>query len=247
MEPNLKLRPYKKSDDRSQCFGVFPTLELFRHRPEAVRGVVAHSKGLENRGLKEVRERCRRQGVPFEVDDRVVERLTRKGNTYLVASFEKYEATIDPGANHLLLVAPSDHGNLGAILRTALGFGVRDVALVDPAPDAFHPRVVRASMGALFAQSVQTFADLGAYRRKFAARRCCLALRPAGGTRLDRVAIRSPYTLIFGPEGAGLAAGEAAWAEGATIPQSPLVDSFNLAVAVGVALYQATVSTDPAM
>lgn len=49
----------------------------------------------------------------------------------------------------LLLDGVQDPGNLGTILRTADWFGVRHVLLAPGSADAFSPKVVQASMGAL--------------------------------------------------------------------------------------------------
>lgn len=51
-----------------------------------------------------------------------------------------------PPARHVVLHNPSDVGNVGTILRSALGFGFRDVAIIRPGVDPFDPRVLRASM-----------------------------------------------------------------------------------------------------
>lgn len=233
----MQLKAYKKDLPHSYSFGVFPTLELLTHRPESALRVVAHSKGSIGHGLGAIRARCEARGIPFEENDRAVERLSHKGNVYVFGVFAKYEAPLAPAHNHLLLVHPSDNGNLGTIVRTMLGFGVRDLALISPAVDVFNPHVVRASMGAVFAVNVQYFASIDAYRETHAHHLYPFMLGAA--QTLGAVTFQPPYTLIFGPEGAGLPVVYSRLGESVMIPQSPLVESLNLAVAVGVALYEA--------
>ncbi len=48
----------------------------------------------------------------------------------------------------------SDPGNLGTILRSAAGFGFRAVALAGDCADPWSPKVVRSSVGAIFALKV---------------------------------------------------------------------------------------------
>lgn len=237
MIPTAQLKPYKRDFDYSYAFGTFPTLELLTHRPDSVMRVVAHSKGERSSGLGKVEALCREHGVPYEVNDRVLERLSHKGNIYVFGAFAKYDAPLAEAANHLLLVNPSDNGNLGTIARTMLAFGFRDLALVSPAVDAFNPHVVRASMGATFALNVAYFESLEAYGAQFAHRLYPFMLGAAH--QLGEVMFRHPYTLVFGPEGSGLAPEVAEVGESVMIPQSPLVESLNLAVAVSVALYEA--------
>lgn len=234
-----QLKRYDKELDYSYTFGVFPTLELLTHRPERVRRVVAHSKGERGEGLARIAERCAALGVLYETNDRAVERLAHKGNVYVFGVFEKYAAPPSATENHVLLVNPSDNGNLGTIARTMLAFGFRDLALLEPAADLFNPHVVRASMGATFALRFGYFSSLERYREAFANGLYPFML--SAPRTLGEVAFRSPYTLVFGPEGAGLPPEYRELGEGVVIPQGPLVESLNLGVAVGVALYEARV------
>lgn len=232
-----QLKKYQKDFSHSYTLGVFPTLELFTHRTERVLRVVAHSKGARSSGLDKLAALCEAHNVPFETNDRTVERLSSKGNVYVVGVFAKYNAPLAEAANHLLLVNPSDNGNLGTIARTMLAFGFRDLALIAPAVDAFSPQVVRASMGATFALNLAYFGSLEAYRARFS--HTLYPFMLGADRTLGEIAFRAPYTLVFGPEGAGLAPEVAELGESVSIAQSPLVESLNLAVAVSVALYEA--------
>jgi RNA methyltransferase, TrmH family len=229
-------RRYHKDAEHSYSFGVFPTLELLTHRPDRALQVVAHSKGARGSGLSKLEALCARHQVPFTYHDRAVERLSHKGNIYVFGVFAKYRAPLSSTANHLLLVHPSDNGNLGTIGRTLLAFGQRDLALLEPAVDLFNPHVVRASMGATFALNFGYFENLEAYREAFAHRLYPFML--GASAVLGAVEFRSPYTLVFGPEGPGLPPEYAGVGDPVMIPQSPLVESLNLAVAVAVALYE---------
>lgn len=62
-----------------------------------------------------------------------------------------------------MLHHPSDSGNLGTILRTALGFGLKNIAIIRPAVDSDDPRVVRASMGAAFSLNIRHFDSFEQY------------------------------------------------------------------------------------
>ena len=231
-----QLKKYQKEFGYSYSFGVFPTLELLAHRPEQVQRVVAHSKGEKSSGLSKLKELCTAYGISFEVNDRAVERMSHKGNVYVFGVFSKYAAPLSADKNHLLLVNPSDNGNLGTIVRTLLAFGVRDLALLEPAVDIFNPHVVRASMGATFALRFHYFSSLDAYRSAFP--HTLYPFMLDASVPLQNVAFSTPYTLVFGPEGAGLPPEYAAVGQSVKIPQSSLVESLNLAVAVGVALYE---------
>ena len=53
-----------------------------------------------------------------------------------------------------ILCPIGDPGNLGALLRSCRAYGVRSVVLLREAVHPFHPKVIRASSGAVFAQSL---------------------------------------------------------------------------------------------
>ncbi len=236
----MQLKRYKKDFSHSYSFGTFPTLELLTHRPDKVVRVVVHSKGEISEGVAQIRTQCEALNIPFEVNDKLVSKLAHKGNVYVFAVFEKYETELQQEANHLLLVNPSDMGNLGTIVRTMLGFGVRDLALLRPAADLFNPHVVRASMGAVFALNAHYFDDLEAYQNT--SQRQLYPFMLDADSSLQEVNFESPFTLVFGPEGAGLPKTYREVGRSVTIPQSELIESLNLAVAVGIALYEATQS-----
>ena len=50
----------------------------------------------------------------------------------------------------VFLESVQDPGNVGAVLRSAAAFGVSDVVLSSDCADLYHPKTLRASMGALF-------------------------------------------------------------------------------------------------
>jgi TrmH family RNA methyltransferase len=234
----MQLKRYKREFDHSYAFGVFPTLELLTHRPREVLKVVVHSKGSISSGIGKIETLCTAHGIPFERNDTLVERLSHKENIYVFGVFRKYVMTLEPLENHLMLVNPSDMGNLGTIARTMLGFGVRNLAIVTPAVDAFNPHVVRASMGGVFALNMQYFAHVEAYRQAY--RHQLYAFMLDAQHRLDELRFVSPHTLVFGPEGPGLPDAYRQLGESVVIPQGPLIESLNLGVAVGIALYETT-------
>jgi len=238
MRVDVALKSYKKELDYSYSFGVFPTLELLHAQPESVLKVLLSEAGRKNRGVAKIEQLCRQHHIRVETNDRVVERLAPKENVYAIGVFRKYAGKLDTSANHIVLVSPSDMGNLGTILRTALGFGVANLALVRPASDIFDPRVVRASMGALFNVSFQYFDNFTQYRDAF--HHNLYPFMTNGHVPLPQAQFDPPFALIFGNESSGLPDDYLSVGTSVTIPHSHRIDSLNLTTAVAVALYEAT-------
>ncbi|MEZ4672464.1 MAG: TrmH family RNA methyltransferase [Anaerolineae bacterium] len=234
----MRYKKYTRDAPHAYTFGVFPTLELLAHQPGRVVEVLLHSSGVRNAGVAKIRALCEAATIPLTHDDKLIERLEAREDTYAIGVFRKYETALDPAVNHLVLVNPSDMGNLGTILRTLLGFGRRDLALIKPAADIFDPRAVRASMGALFQVNTTYYDSFETYRNQFPQHH----LHPFmtdGACSLPDAVFTSPYALIFGSESSGLPANFHNVGTTISIPQSAAVDSLNLAVAVAVSVYEA--------
>ncbi|HEX9989126.1 MAG TPA: TrmH family RNA methyltransferase [Chloroflexia bacterium] len=235
---NVELKKYRKEYEHSYSFGVFPTLELLHFRPESVIKVIAASRGARNEGVLKLEGECLKRYIAYEVNDKVLERLAPKENVYAVGVFSKYSRPLGEKASHVLLVNPSDMGNLGTIIRTMLGFGVPNLGIVRPAADLFDPKVVRSSMGALFKLSFEYFDSFGDYRTKFTHQ--LYPFMTNGKTTLEAANFTPPFTLIFGNESSGLPEEYQSAGTSVTIPHSQQIDSLNLPIAVGIALYEAT-------
>lgn len=235
---NVELKKYRKDYEHSYSFGVFPTLELLYFRPENVIRVIAATRGARNEGVLKLQGECRERDIPYEVNDKVIERLAPKENVYAVGVFRKYSRPLDAKASHVLLVNPGDMGNLGTIIRTMLGFSVTNLGIVRPAADLFDPKVVRSSMGALFKLSFEYFDHFSDYQTRFTHH--LYPFLTDGKTPLQETSFKPPITLVFGNESAGLPEEYRSLGTSVSIHHSNQIDSLNLPIAVGVALYEAT-------
>ena len=233
-----KLEPYSRKLPYSYQLGVFPALNLLEARPECVSRLLLHPQGLENEGVKKLRAQCAALGVREELAERVLRRESKKDNCFAALVFNKYEDALNPKLSHAVLCQISDQGNAGTAMRSLLGFGLRDVAVVKPCVDVFDPHVLRASMGAFFKLRVHVYERFEHYRAEFPNR----ALYPFmldGARPLNDVArtAKPPFSLIFGNEQTGLPPEFAGYGQSVLIPQSDEIDSLNLAVAVSVGTY----------
>ena len=194
-----------------------------------------------------VEEKCRqayeagkvKKPIPVREDNKLIDRLSDKENVYVIGVFEKYVCKLEYDTPHLVLVNPSNMGNLGTIIRTACGFGYDDIAIIEPAADIFNPKTVRASMGSLFRIRHERFDDFGEYMKKYDAR----ALYPFmldGSCSLKDVQKpgNSCFSLIFGNEATGLPKEFAGYGRPVRIEQTEFVDSLNLTIAAGIGMYE---------
>lgn len=232
------LKPYKKDSGNSYTLGVYPTIELLKFQGKKVTKVYINPKGERNRGIAEILQFCDRYKIPVSKSRGLIEQMSRNENTYAIGVFTKYSSNIIQNENHVLLVKPSDAGNFGTICRTMLGFGVKNLAVIRPAVDIFDPKVVRSSMGAVFRMNYQYFNSFDEYKNVF--KNNIYTFSADGDVLLSKAVFQKPFTLIFGNEGEGLGKEFKHVGTSVKIPQNDMVDSLNLSVSVGIALYQAS-------
>jgi TrmH family RNA methyltransferase len=237
MKTDIRLEPYKKDLNYSYSYGVFPTLELLNSQKSNTLKVLLSSKASRNTGVTKIKELCNGFGIKTEISDGIINKLAGKGNCYAVGVFNKYKSHIIGDQNHLVLVGIRDAGNLGTILRTMLGFNLNNLAIIKPAIDIFQPKVVRASMGAIFHINFQYFDQFEDYQKLFTNN--IYTFMTDGDKSIYNVKFNKPYSLIFGSEAGGLDKSFLNFGQCIQIPQSSTVDSLNLSVAVGIALYEA--------
>ncbi len=237
---DVQLKSYKKSFEYSYSLGVFPTLELLNFKHDKVIKVVISENSRENQGVMKILDICKKKGIEVEINNKAINRISKKENCYAIGVFEKYETMLNPLKDHVVLVNPSDMGNLGTIIRTILGFNIKELAIIRPAVDIYDPKVVRASMGALFRLHFQYFDDFESYMGSFNhdiypfmlnAKETIHTVSPKGD---------KPFSLVFGNEGSGLGDEFLDIGTSVIIPHSDEIDSLNLSIAVGIASYEMT-------
>lgn len=236
-----KLEPYDKKLRYSYALGLFPALNLLKHRPECVQRLLLHPSGLGNEGVEKLRDQCAALGIREEQAERVLRRESKKDNCYAALVFDKYDGALHSDAPHVVLNGIGDGGNLGTALRSCLGFGLRDVAVIRPCVDIFDPHVLRASMGAFYSMNVRVYDRFEDYRAAYPDH----PLYPFmldGASKLSQVAQdHAPnYALVFGNEQTGLPPEFAQMGQPTFIEQSDEIDSLNLAVSVSIAAYAFT-------
>ena len=145
-----KLETYSHQLSYSYAPGIFPSHALLNARPELARRLLVRSDALESEGVRALIDKCAALNVRTETADRALERISRKENCYAALVFDKFSSALDPQKNHVVLVNPSDMGNLGTILRIADWFNVKAVFASTDTVDIFNPKVVQATMGAIF-------------------------------------------------------------------------------------------------
>lgn len=143
----------------------------------------------------------------------------------------------------VVLEGVANADNVGGIFRNAAAFGAAGIVLSPTCCDPLYRKAVRTSMGAaLRVPYARAESWPGALAGIKAAGRRVVALTPHGASwSIDEFARQdagNAIALVAGTEGSGLSAEAEALADARVrIPMADCVDSVNVAVAVGIALY----------
>jgi len=235
------VKRYKKEDFETYCLGATVSMEYLNVRPQNVSHVYLHSAFHESDTKAKILGICKQHGIPVDTNDKVFSILSQKENCYVIAMVRKYRCELDQGASHVVLVNPSNAGNAGTIIRSAVGFGVPDIAIIRPAVDFFDPKVIRASMGALSRVNFKYYDSWESYiGTDGAGNRHLYPFMLDGSKLLHEVTIEKPFSLIMGNEATGLPSAFAGIGQPVRIDHGDGIDSLNLPIATSIGLYEAT-------
>jgi TrmH family RNA methyltransferase len=191
-------------------------------------------------------------GEIVETSAEILAKVTGKDNPQAVlgvfAEFDTSLAALDRAAAPIWLVAQAlrDPGNLGTMLRTGDAVGAGGLILIDDCADPFSAEAVRASMGAVFTQSIAQapWREFIRWLREDKGQLVAASLRDAVPYR--GAPYRAPCFILVGNESRGLPEDyEAACDLRVTMPMRGRADSLNAAIAGAVLAYEVLASLNP--
>lgn len=231
------VKKYKKTDEHSYALGATVTMELLKNKPKSARCIYVSPKS----DVDVVCDRARELGINVVESEKAFNILSPKGNCFVIGEFDKFDTQLKAERNHIVLVNPSDSGNLGTIMRDVAAFDGVELVIIRPAVDPFDPKTVRASMGAVFNIDFECFDSFDEYVAAYGDRKIVPFMLNGSPFKDMNFEREGKYSLVFGNEATGLPSDF--YKYGAVrIEQSDKVDSLNLSVAVSIALYKLFVS-----
>lgn len=154
----------------------------------------------------------------------------------LIAVFKRPTAAHTSGAFRIALDSVQDPGNMGTILRLADWFGIQSVICSHETVDCYNPKVIQASMGAIFRIRVH-YTDLHSYLSQAGVPVYGALLN---GTNYSTVEYAHNGILLMGNEGNGISESLLPLVTTAvTIPKVGQAESLNVAAATAILLAEA--------
>lgn len=148
--------------------------------------------------------------------------------------------SIEGAFNHgpaIFLDSLQDPGNVGAILRVADWFGIRNILVGPGTVDLWHPKVVRASMGSLFRMNIQEVDKIDHWALANATQ---LVIADLEGEALGENRPGETDILVIGNEARGVSEifRSTDGIKKLRIPGGEKTESLNAAVATGIMVWE---------
>jgi 23S rRNA (guanosine2251-2'-O)-methyltransferase len=228
-------------------YGINPVLEALRARRVTSLRVSEHAGGR----VREVVTAAERLGVPVRrVASAELERVARGGVHQGVAADLADTAPVGiadlvagtSGAPLIVVLdGVEDPHNLGAILRSVDAAGAAGVVRQTRRAAPLGGAAAKASAGAVSHVKIAEVVNIArALEELKAAGVWTVGLAPDAGTRYDQLDLTLPTAIVVGAEGSGLrrlVRERCDWL--ASIPLRGSVQSLNVSVAAGIALFEA--------
>ncbi len=153
----------------------------------------------------------------------------------------KEDFFIPRGERALSLYSLRDPGNLGAVIRSAVAFGVEHIVLSADSADIYNPKTVRAAMGTMFGVKISIVSDFASFITS--ARECGRAVYAAelrdGAKSIKEIALSAEDIFVIGNEGHGMPTDISSLCTGSVyIPISGGAESLNASVAASVFMWE---------
>ncbi|MCI8590641.1 MAG: RNA methyltransferase [Clostridiales bacterium] len=176
------------------------------------------------------------------VSDSVFEKLTHEqtpDGIFCVA--QKWIPQMPVNETKMIISSVRDPGNVGTIIRSALAFRLGQIVLSPDCADIFSYKVIRASMGACFKQSIKFSENL--LEEIDNLKNCGYNLIAASLSEksrpLDTVLLNNKCCFVIGNEGHGLDEDVvAACHEEVVIPISEKSESLNASIAASILMWE---------
>lgn len=231
------MEKYSKKSDVSYALGTTLTIEMLTRKKEVASRVYINPLQKRDETFNKLVTLAREANVPVITNNqKIFTALSDKDNVMAIGEFKKFDNSLPKDKNHLVLVNPSNMGNLGTIMRSGAAFEIGGLAIIKPAADCFDPKCVRSSMGAIFSLPFRYYESFEEYEKEFPEHNLYPFMLQAK-KELGEAKKNEPYTLVFGNEATGLPREFLDKGEPLIIAQSSLIDSLNLDNAVSIGLY----------
>lgn len=234
----MNIRRYKKNSEVTYALGATVVMEYLLNATSLVQAIIIHPDFNSVDTKERIISICKLHNIEYVIEAKPFNIISSKENVYVIGVIRKKTMSIKD-ASHVVLVNPSNQGNLGTIIRSSLGFGIKDIAIIGTSCDYYDPKTIRASMGAISRVLIESFNTIEEYISRFPNNNLYPFMLD-GSSELNKTLINKPFSLIMGNEATGLPEYYKTIGNPIRIVHTSEIDSLNLPIALSIGLYEAT-------
>ena len=235
----LKSAKYRREERAFVTEGI----RAFSEVPDDLVESVFVSESLStDSGMKKRLASLNAEVLKDDVFQKVSDTVTAQGVLAVVKMKDHdLDSLIKEDGLYLVLETIQDPGNLGTIIRTAEGAGVDAVIMSKDTVDIYSPKVVRATMGALYREPFVYVDDMGALVKKLHSKGIkCYAAHLKGERTFWEEDFIKGTAFFIGNEGNGLSNELTGMADKLIkIPMEGQLESLNAGVSASLLGYEA--------
>jgi len=155
----------------------------------------------------------------------------------LVTDIPESEDWIPSEVSGCSLIVPfQDPANVGTVIRSAAGFGVKNIIMLKESANPFHPKSIRSSAGSVFSVNIKKGPSLGSLNKIIMKNEISLVSLDKEGTDINDFTFPENFLLLPGIEGPGLP--DEFKNMSVSIPLDKGIESLNAAIAASIALFE---------
>jgi len=245
---SLKLNRAKRNKSREIFIeGIECIKQAVNSNIEITRIIINDINNLSNWG-KSIIEQYRDVKL-IEISGKLYNELSDKTNPSEMLITAKIRAdTIEDIQTEnpfiVLFDRPSDHGNLGAVIRSANAFNADGLFILGHGVDVYEPKVIRASLGSVFFTKIVTIESMEILVEFIKAQKMknnmeVIGTDSAGTVSVKDYKIKKPAMVVIGNEAKGMSVKlKEACDKIVKIPIEGNVNSLNVSCAASIIMWE---------
>lgn len=206
-------------------------------------GRLALEMGLKKNLVKEIftlspLEVAQKDVVVNLVDKKVMDKLSSERNPEGIVFISDIPDFEDQDYKKIIYLDHiSDPGNMGTIIRTALGLGMDAIYISNGSVSLFNDKVLAASKGAIYEMPI-FFKEIDDLVKAKAKGYKIISTALKGNTvDVSKLKVKTPFICVFGNESRGVDEKIISLSDVTTKIEIKKIDSFNVAISAGIIMY----------
>ena len=242
----LNDKKYRKKYQKYYIEGIKLVKEAFKYNDFNILEIFISEKVKSEEKISEIISMATKKDIKiiYTTHD-IIEKISEQKNAEGVIAIINIPQNISKEEitekNFTILENISDPGNLGTILRTYSALGIKEIGITKESVDPFSPKVLRASMGAIFKIKIHIIEDILETLDYFEKEGYNVYLTDMDGENIYKKEFKKEEKniIIFGNEANGISSKlKNKFKNKLKIPMKDTTESLNISISASVIAYE---------